>query len=210
MLISRGNCAPRGAVPVEWRWETFAAGSSQRPGEAGGAARAGGCRCGRQAAPDKGGTCWYCQTARARRARPEGAARANQWMTPRNGEAVLKPGGYGTVCSARVPAWRPREKAFQYVQLHQLVDRAAVLSCFPAQVEVGAACCGRQSGCGHSKTSMAWRRAGSAPGNWAARPISWAGLRPGRASHRRSASQAMSLPSRYRNRTTSTMERSSE
>ena len=31
--------------------------------------------------PREGEPCWYCQTVRARRARSEGAAQANQWWT---------------------------------------------------------------------------------------------------------------------------------
>jgi len=37
--------------------------------------------------PREGEPCWYCQTVRARRARSEGAAQANQWWTLRNREA---------------------------------------------------------------------------------------------------------------------------
>lgn len=37
--------------------------------------------------PDKGGTCWHCQTVRACRARSEGVVKANQCLTPRKREA---------------------------------------------------------------------------------------------------------------------------
>ena len=37
--------------------------------------------------PDGRGTCWHCQTVRARAARPEGATRVNQCLTLRNIEA---------------------------------------------------------------------------------------------------------------------------
>ena len=37
--------------------------------------------------PREGEPCWYCQTVRARRARSEGAAQANQCQTLRNREA---------------------------------------------------------------------------------------------------------------------------
>ena len=33
--------------------------------------------------PDNAGTCWYCQTARVRLARPVGVTRVNQWLKPR-------------------------------------------------------------------------------------------------------------------------------
>jgi len=33
--------------------------------------------------PDNDGTGWYCQMARVRQARPEGATEVNQWMTSR-------------------------------------------------------------------------------------------------------------------------------
>jgi predicted flavoprotein YhiN len=54
--------------------------------------------------PDVGGTCWHCQTARARWARSEGVTRVIQWLKPRNREAGSKPGGSGPVCSAWVAA----------------------------------------------------------------------------------------------------------
>jgi hypothetical protein len=37
--------------------------------------------------PDRGGTCWYCQTVRVRQARSEGVTRVIQWLTPRKCEA---------------------------------------------------------------------------------------------------------------------------
>ncbi len=37
--------------------------------------------------PDEGGTCWHCQTARARLARPEGVTRVIQWLKLRKREA---------------------------------------------------------------------------------------------------------------------------
>ena len=79
---------------------------------------------------------------------------------------------------------------------------------FLAQLKVGPSGRGGAGRRGHSSTSSACRRAGSARGSRRASSMSCAGLRPGRASHRRSASQAMSLPSRWRSRTTSTIERS--
>jgi hypothetical protein len=45
--------------------------------------------------PDEGESRWYCQTVRARSARPEGVTRVNQCLTLRNSEAGLKSGGYG-------------------------------------------------------------------------------------------------------------------
>jgi hypothetical protein len=65
---------------TEWN-ERSNGGPSQRVAEAGGsltleAQGAGG------SSPDNDGTGRYCQTARARQARREGAARANQWLNP--------------------------------------------------------------------------------------------------------------------------------
>ena len=37
--------------------------------------------------PDEGGTCWHCQTARARLARSEGATQVIQWLKLRKCEA---------------------------------------------------------------------------------------------------------------------------
>ena len=37
--------------------------------------------------PDRGGTCWYCQTAWARSARSEGVTEVIQWLKLRNREA---------------------------------------------------------------------------------------------------------------------------
>jgi hypothetical protein len=102
------------------------------------------------------------------------------------------------------------EERCQHVQLHQLIDRAAALSRSLAQVKVRASGRGAPRRRGHSSTSSACRRAGSARGSRRATSMSCAGLRPGWASHRRSACHAMSLPSRWRSRTTSTMERSAE
>lgn len=51
--------------------------------------------------PDNGEACWDCQTVRAHLARSEGVTRVNQWLKPRNREAVLKSGGYGPGRSAQ-------------------------------------------------------------------------------------------------------------
>jgi hypothetical protein len=73
------ECATRRRL-TEWN-ERSNGGPSQRVAEAGGslaleALGAGG------SSPDHDGTGRYCQMARARQARREGAARANQWLNP--------------------------------------------------------------------------------------------------------------------------------
>jgi hypothetical protein len=83
------ECATRRRL-TEWN-ERSNGGPSQRVAEAGGslaleAQGAGG------SSPDNDGTGRYCQTARARQARREGAARANQWLTPSS--------------AASAPTWR--------------------------------------------------------------------------------------------------------
>jgi hypothetical protein len=99
---------------IERWWETISVGSSQRPDEAGGSPTWG--TPDRVASgPDEGGTRRYCQTVRVRRARSEGAARANQWWKLRNGEAGSnladlgrsaaheRPGGMPSGCSTPKP-----------------------------------------------------------------------------------------------------------
>ncbi|MDQ6949164.1 MAG: hypothetical protein M3256_23625, partial [Actinomycetota bacterium] len=55
----------REALWFEWRWETFAAGSSQRSGRSWGQPDPGGAGEG-GSSPDKAGTCPHCQRARVR------------------------------------------------------------------------------------------------------------------------------------------------
>ena len=55
--------------------------------------------------PREGEPCWYCQTVRARRARSEGAAQANQWWTLRNREAGSNLADMGR-CAAHDTPWR--------------------------------------------------------------------------------------------------------
>src|SRR5262245_44304001 len=76
---SSTECATRRRL-TEWN-ERSNCGPSQRVAEAGGslaleAQGVGG------SSPDDDGTGRYCQTARARQARREGAAKANQWLNP--------------------------------------------------------------------------------------------------------------------------------
>lgn len=79
------ECATR-RYAIEWRWKTFAAGPSQRSGEAGGSLIRG--TPGRAASsPDNGGTCRDYRTVRVRLARSEGAAKANQWLKLRKHRA---------------------------------------------------------------------------------------------------------------------------
>ena len=69
-----------------WGWKTSTAGLSWQPGEAEGSPIRG--TPGRVASsPDNGGTCRDYRTVRARLARSEGVARANQWLKLRKQRA---------------------------------------------------------------------------------------------------------------------------
>jgi hypothetical protein len=88
--------------------------------------------------------------------------------------------------------------------------QASVLLGLLAKVEIRQACLGGSRGSTHSMTSRACRSGVSARGKCSARLTSSAGLRPGVRSQRRSASQAMSLPSRWRSLMMSMSDRSGE
>jgi hypothetical protein len=62
----------REALWFEWRWETFAVGSSQRLDRSWGQPDPGGAGEG-GSSPDKAGMCQYCQMVRVRRAGSKGA-----------------------------------------------------------------------------------------------------------------------------------------
>jgi hypothetical protein len=55
--------------------------------------------------PREGEPCQYCQTGRARRARSEGAAQANQWWTLRNREAGSNLVDMGRFAAHDTPVW---------------------------------------------------------------------------------------------------------
>lgn len=56
----------------------------------------------------------------------------------------------------------PGEEALQNVKVDQLIDRAPVLTSFPAQIEIDLPGDGGTRWCRHSSTARAWRSAGSA------------------------------------------------
>lgn len=91
---------------------------------------------------------------------------------------------------------QPGQEALQDVELEQLVHGPPIRVRLVAQIVICAPCWRRTRRRAHSRTSSALRSAGSAPRKLCASSINWAGLLPGRWSQRRSASQAMSLPSR--------------
>src|SRR5579885_1367806 len=102
------------------------------------------------------------------------------------------------------------EKAFEGVELDQLVRWSPGLLRLALEIQVPSAGLGLLGRSNHSTTSRAWRTALSAPRKDRAISISAAGLEPCARSQRRSASHAISAPSRWRSRTISTSERSAE